>query len=87
MKLFEKAFYTQLKEDMVSGAGGVFGDTASMDHGGDVGNSDFYAKDDNRWPSEGAKKDKKEPNKSKRTKDVGVNLLMPVQRRPLSKGM
>lgn len=87
MKLFEKSFYKQLEEDMISGAGGVFGDTDSMGHGGAVGNTDFYAKGDNRWPTGGEDEKKKKKPKGKRGKNVGVNLLMPVQRRPLSKSM
>jgi len=86
MKLFEKEFYKQLEEDMISGAGGVFGDTDSMGHGGAVGNTDFYAKDDNRWPTGGDDK-KKKKTKGKQGKNVGVNLLVPVQRRPLGKSM
>lgn len=36
-------------EDMTAGAGGVFGDTGSMDYGGQVpGGSDFYAPGDAR---------------------------------------
>jgi len=36
------------KEDNTAGAGGVFGDAGSMDHGGAVGNEDFYAPGDAR---------------------------------------
>jgi hypothetical protein len=32
-----------LREDNIAGSGGVFGAASSMGHGGDVGNSDFYA--------------------------------------------
>jgi len=32
-----------MKEENMAGDGGVFGSAASMGHGGDVGNSDFYA--------------------------------------------
>ena len=85
MKLFEKAFYQQLKEDMTAGAGGVFGDADSMGHGGAVGNTDFFAKGDNRWPTGGPEEKKKKKRKDKQSKNVGVNLLMPVQRRPLNR--
>ena len=86
MKLFEKAFTRKLNEDNVAGAGGVFGDADSMGHGGAVGNTDFYAKGDNRIPAPGKKKDDDEEKKNTE-KDVGVNMLMPVQRRPLGKSM
>ena len=55
-----------LKEDNTAGAGGVFGTAPSMGHGGDVGNTDFYAPGDMRIPSPlGAKKVKNKKNKSK----------------------
>ena len=47
MKTFKKFIY----EMNIAGAGGVFGDAPSMGHGGDVGNSDFYAPGDSRIPS------------------------------------
>jgi len=85
MKLFEKAFTRKLTEDNLAGAGGVFGDAESMGHGGAIGNTDFYAKGDNRIPTGGGKKEDDEKEDTK--KDVGVNMLMPVQRRPLGKSM
>lgn len=87
MKLFEKAFIRKLTEDNLAGAGGVFGDAESMGHGGAIGNTDFYATNDNRLPSEGGKKKKDEDEKSAAAKNVGINMLLPVQRRPLSKSM
>jgi len=38
-----KSFKEYIKEDNVAGGGGVFGGGDSFDHGGSVGNSDFYA--------------------------------------------
>ena len=40
-----------MQEDNTAGAGGVFGDAPSMGHGGEVGNSDFYAPIDGRVPT------------------------------------
>ena len=85
MNFFEKRFKQLLDEDMTAGTGGVFGDAPSMGHGGAVGNTDFYATGDMRIPT-GGKKKKKRTNK-KKTKDVGVNMLIPTQRRPLVKGL
>ena len=49
-----------LGEENTAGAGGVFGTASSMGHGGDVGNTDFYAPGDSRIPSVlGSKKTKK----------------------------
>jgi len=39
-----------MREDNTAGAGGVFGDAPSMGHGGDFGNTDFYAPGDMRIP-------------------------------------
>ncbi len=70
-----KTFKQFVKEDMTAGIGGVFGTAPSMDHGGAVGNSDFYAPGDARVPTAlGARKDKKTKKKK---------IL--VQRRPLFK--
>jgi hypothetical protein len=41
MRLFDATVKTIL-EDNASGGGGVFGDGASFNHGGDFGNSDFW---------------------------------------------
>lgn len=38
-----KTFKQFVKEDNTSGGGGVFGGGDSFDHGGSVGNKDFYA--------------------------------------------
>ena len=91
MKLFEKIFYKKLKEMNVAGAGGVFGDAPSMGHGGAVGNTDFYNSNSTIIPtgpgkSSESKKDKKKKKKNK-SKEVGVNMLLPVQRRPLNRSM
>lgn len=86
MKLFEKRFKQLLDEDMTAGAGGVFGDAPSMGHGGAIGNTDFHATDDMRIPRGGKKKSRKK-KKSKKSRDVGVDMLIQTQRRPLIKGM
>lgn len=70
-----KSFKQYILELNIAGAGGVFGDAPSMDHGGDVGNKDFYAPGDSRIPVVlGAKKIKGKTNKTK----------FPIQRRTLS---
>lgn len=84
MKSFEKIFYTKLLEDMAAGAGGVFGDTASMGHGGDFGNTDFYAPGDARIPKGGKKKQKK---KKKKKHDGSIEPLVPTQKRFLGPSM
>jgi hypothetical protein len=86
MKFFEKRFKQLLDEDMTAGAGGVFGDAPSMGHGGAVGNTDFYAPGDMRIPKGGKKKARKK-KKNKKTRDVGVDMLIQTQRRPLIKGL
>lgn len=86
MKFFERHFKQLLDEDMTAGAGGVFGDAPSMGHGGAVGNTDFYATGDMRTPKGGKKKARKR-KKNKKTKDVGVDMLIQTQRRPLIKGL
>lgn len=68
-----KPFKQFILEINTAGAGGVFGNASSMDHGGEVGNTDFYASGDSRLPTAlGAKK-------------VGKKKKIVVQRRPLSK--
>lgn len=39
-----KEYIKIINEDNVSGGGGVFGSGPSFEHGGDVGNEDFYNK-------------------------------------------
>lgn len=51
MKSYQRRFFTVLEDGdgggaMTSGSGGVFGDFGG--HGGDVGNSDWYATGDAR---------------------------------------
>ena len=84
MKLFEKLFYDKLLEDMGAGAGGVFGSAPSMGHGGDVGNTDFYAPGDTRIPKGGKKKQKK---KKKKKHDGSIESLVPTQKRYLGSSM
>lgn len=73
MNNFDKLVKTIL-EDNAAGAGGVFGDAPSMSHGGEVGNSDFYAPGTAVIPfALGAKKIK---GKGKKTK-----TKIPIQRR------
>lgn len=85
--IFAIKFNKLLAEDMFAGAGGVFGDADSMGHGGAIEMTDFYATGDNRLPRGGKKKKKQTKSKSKQNKDVGVNMLTPVQRRPLHNSM
>lgn len=68
-----KSFKQFVLEINAAGAGGVFGNTTSMGHGGAVGNTDFYAPGDSRIPAAlGARK-------------AGKKKKIVVQRRPLSK--
>lgn len=46
MLSFKTRFFKVVQEDNLAGSGGVFGDFGG--HGGDVGNSDWYAPDDAR---------------------------------------
>ncbi len=39
-----KEYLKIIKEENVSGGGGVFGSGPSFGHGGDIGNEDFYNK-------------------------------------------
>jgi hypothetical protein len=65
-----------LLEDNAAGAGGVFGNAPSMNHGGDVGNSDFYAPGTAVIPyAIGAKIVKGKGKKGKR------KLKIPIQKR------
>ena len=66
-------------------AGDVFGDTGAG-HGGDFGNTDWYAPDDARIPKViGAKKKgKKKKTKSKKKSgaiEVEIEEIVPMQRR------
>ena len=95
MSIFRESFLKSLNETNLAGIGGVFGDAPSMNHGGAVSptgdKADFYASKDGRdiMNSEGGKKKKKRGDKKKKVKkrDVGVDMLMPVQRRPLIRGL
>lgn len=80
MKSFEQLFYNKLLEDMSSGAGGVFGDAPSMGHGGDIGNTDFYAPGDARIVKGGKKKQKKQKKKQnkKHKHDGSIEPLTPI---------
>lgn len=91
-RYYAARFNRMLIEDMTSGTGGAFGDAGSMGFGGAVGNTDFYAPGDMRIPTPGkkmrkAKKSKKKSHKNNKSEDVGSNLLIPMQRRPLTKGL
>jgi hypothetical protein len=44
------SLYKIIMEDNASGAGGVFGSGESFNHGGDIGNDDFWNRDDARIP-------------------------------------
>ena len=68
-----KLFKTFFKEDSTVGAGSL-GAAAAIGHGGDVPNTDFYAKGDSRIPKVlGAKRKGKRKSKT------------PMQRRSLTK--
>lgn len=73
MSEFNK-LYKRLMENMVSGPGGAFGDLGGEEHGGSVGNEDFYAPDDARVPSvigqRKKKKGKKKLKLKKKSKDA-----------------
>lgn len=43
-----KSFKSFVSEENMAGDGGVFGSSPSMNHGGAVGNTDFYAPGDSR---------------------------------------
>lgn len=75
MNNFDKLVKTLL-EDNAAGAGGVFGDAPSMGHGGDVGNTDFYAPGTAVIPyAIGAKAVKGKGKKGKK------KIKIPIQRR------
>lgn len=91
-RYYAARFKRMLIEDMTSGTGGAFGDAGSMGFGGAVGNTDFYAPGDMRIPTPGkemrkSKKSKKKSHKNNKSENVGSNLLIPMQRRPLTKGL
>lgn len=69
----------KIEEDNMAGAGGVFGNAASMGHGGAVGNKDFYAPGDSRVAKPiGAKRKKRRKKDNEiETTDTGF----PMQRR------
>lgn len=86
MKLYETSFYQQLSEDITVGSamGGSpeaagFGPYEIEYAGGRHG--------DNRLPMGGRKQTKKKKKNKNKHKDVGINLLIPTQRRPLGPGM
>lgn len=86
INIFERVFNKLLAEDNLAGGGGVFGDYGDG-HGGAVNMTDFYATKDGRNITGGGGKKKKKQTTKKKQKDVGTNMLMPVQRRPLSRDM
>lgn len=91
-RYYAARFKRMLIEDMTAGAGGAFGDTGSMGFGGAIGNTDFYAPGDMRIPTPGkktrkSKKPKKKERKNNKSENVGSNLLIPMQRRPLTKSL
>lgn len=91
MKLFEKIFKQQLKENNAAAAGGVFGDAPSMGHGGTVQPAgDVYASGDMRTPK-GGKKSAHPTVKSKKVKKTkkngSIEVLVPTQRRPFNTSM
>lgn len=91
MKLFETAFFNQLSETNMAGAGGVFGDAPSMGHGGaTTPATDFYASGDMRTPMGGKKKARasvKSKKKKKTPKNGQLDVLIPMQKRPFNTKM
>ena len=88
--LFKRAFIASLQESNAAGAGGVFGDAGSMGFGGAITPAqDFYAPGDTRIPMGGKKKDKKHKKKrpEKKKRDGSISPLIPMQSRPLTRGM
>lgn len=84
MGLFKKAFFSHLDESNTAAAGGVFGDTDSMGHGGALYASDFYAPGDHRTPTGPKKQNKKKKKKeSKKNKNGAIEPFMPTQKRIL----
>lgn len=78
MKKFDKLFV-----EMMAGIGGAFGDLGGEEHGGDVGNSDWYATGDARIPKViGAKTVK--GKKSKRKMSKRNTETIPILRRNLN---
>lgn len=76
MTKFEETYCEIL--EMVAGDGGVFGSFDGGEHGGAVGNSDWYASGDARIPTYiGAKK--KRVKKTRRSK-MDAEVEMPIQR-------
>lgn len=91
MKLFETAFFNQLSETNMAGAGGVFGDAPSMGHGGaTTPTTDFYAPGDMRTPMGGKKNARagvKSKKKKKKPKNGQLDMLIPMQKRPFNTKM
>lgn len=78
--LFNSFIAKFLKENNLSG--GVFGGSSEIGaHGGDVGNSDWYAPNDAR--NVFGLDIKKEKKRKKKGKGKISGILMPVQRRPM----
>ena len=76
--------FDRLYEEMISGIGGAFGDLGGEEHGGDVGNTDWYATGDARMPKAlGAKrvKSKKKKKKGKSVTEIPIlrrNMNIPM---------
>lgn len=63
-----KEYIKIINEDNISGGGGVFGDGPSFDHGGNVGNEDFYNKGSAIIPFILGRNKRRKKNKKKRKK-------------------
>lgn len=57
--------FDKILKEMMAGMGGVFGDFGGEEHGGDVGNTDWYATGDTRLPKALGAKNKKTGKKKK----------------------
>ena len=80
-----KPFKTFFKEDSTVGAGSL-GAAAAIGHGGDVPNTDFYAKGDSRIPKVlGAKRKGRRKGKRKGRRKGKRKSKTPMQRRSFTK--
>lgn len=86
MKLYETSFYRQLSED-VTVASALGGTPAAAGIGPYEIEYAGGRDGDNRLPMGGKKQRKRKKRNKNRDKDVGVNLLIPTQRRPLGPQM
>lgn len=76
----------EIQENSMASAGGVFGDSPDIGtHGGQVGNSDWYASGDARNIFGGNIKKTKKNKKNKKCIKCKSPMIMPLTRRTLAK--